>query len=63
MSAGDLDEARTMARSAANVIETVANELAAMAERESSAGNRESGRRARLNADELVREIARLRAI
>jgi hypothetical protein len=63
MPASNLDEARAMARSSAAVIETVANELAERAERELSASERAAGRRTYLNADELIREIARLRAI
>lgn len=63
MPAGDLDEARAMARAAADVIETVANELTQQAEAAVGAGVTESVRRTRLNADELVREIERLRAI
>lgn len=63
MPAGDLDEARAMARSAAAVIETVANELAEMADRRLDGGKHESARQTRSRADELTRAIERLRAI
>jgi hypothetical protein len=63
MPASNLDEARAMARSAAGVIETVANELADAAERQLDTGEREAARHTRSRSDELVREIERLRAI